>query len=172
MSSPSWTHSHPGTCAGPAGTAWKIDVAKLVHQVPDTKATLAVWLVWCPGAHPFWHWWLISVIHLRPLEGVRPAFIREPGATHEVIVASLDPDHPIPDPRAFRIEDIRFLTPIDVMEQFQVASDVEAEEICALAVRACCDGRLSPDQDFRSLWHATLKATAQHYRGGQHRTDS
>jgi hypothetical protein len=169
---PLWAKDTPADHSGVYGRAWKVDLATYRHKRVESQATLACWILNCPGAHLLWSWWLLSVIHLRNIEGAKPANVRLPGATHEVIVASLNPDYPPPNPKAFGDEDIRILIPIDVTEQFTVGSDVEANEVCDLAAFACCAGTLSPDQDFRAAWSRHLQATAEHYRSGVHRADS
>lgn len=166
MKAPTW--SVAPTSQGPAGSAWRVDVAKLRHERPDTEATVALWLLNMPGAHIAWAWWLLSAIHLRPIAGARAAVIRTPGATHEVLVAALDPAHEPPNPATFPIEDVRILTPLDVQQQYTAATDAAAAEVCELAARACCGGLLSPDQDFRHLWERYIVGTAEHLASGAH----
>jgi hypothetical protein len=36
------------------------------------------------------------------------------------------------------------------------------------AVQAIVNGRISPDQDFRSMWHQLLARTVEHFREGKH----
>lgn len=157
---------------GQAARAWRVDLSKIVHPTPDTTATLASWFVNAPGAHLCWSWWVVSVIHLRPIPGVRPAHITRPNAMHELIVFAQDPDHALPDPRSPRLEDFRALSPIDVSEQFMVPNDADAAALCEQLVKGCCDGRLSPDQDYRRLWAAYIQGGAQHVRAGLHRGES
>lgn len=152
---------------GGAGRAWCIP-NRSTH--PDHAAGLISYLLDVPGAHPFWHRWALSVIHLRPIHNVRPAVIRLPGATHEIIIASIDPKWaPVED-----MDDLGFsrgvpyLRPIDVMHQFIVRGDVDAVQLGTLCARAVCDGILSPDQDHRSAWVASIDATAAHLRQGRH----
>jgi hypothetical protein len=101
---------------------------------------------------------------------VKPPVIRTPGATHELIIAALNPDQPLPDLEAVGRGEasFQFLTPIDVMEQFTVTDDAMAYRLCELAVRSCVDGFMSPDQDWRSSWRTSIAHTAQHLRDGVH----
>jgi hypothetical protein len=165
VTAPAWASAVQPTLSGAFGRAWRWE--RFTGRTPDQAATLALWVLNCPGAHPFWSWWVVSVIHLREISGVRPATITRPGATHELIVGALNPDKPVPDPRDTDPR-VQFLTPIDVIEQFEVRSDVEAALICELGVRCCCAGELSPDQDFRSLWSRRIQATAEDMRNGCH----
>jgi hypothetical protein len=158
-------------CEGLHGRAWRIPMAAPGQRGrPDADATVDGWLLHAPGAHPFWVYWVLAVIHLRPLAGVKPAYVRLSGATHEIIIMALNPETQLPE-----IEDVGrgeatfdFLTPIDVMEQFVVRDDAEAAQLCELAIRCCVDGMASPDQDWRSWWSRAIAETAMHLREGRH----
>jgi hypothetical protein len=126
------------------------------------------WLVNAPGAHPLWQWWVVALIHLRPIEGVRPAHKRYPEAEHEFIIFSIDPEScPEPDPEK-AAEGYPHLVPIDVVEQFHGVGDHDAKRICESAVRAIVGGVLSPDQDYRGAWKKCIEGTVAHYRAGKH----
>lgn len=162
-----WPDEVPPTLSGAAGRGWLCDMSSYKHARPDTQATIAMWVLNIPGAHPLWSWWGMAMIHLRPIAGVKPPCIDMPGATHELIILALQPNEPVPDPRG---PDFNFaiLTPMDVAEQVKLETDAQAEELCTAAARACCEGRLSPDQDFRSAWHNALHHSAEHIRSGLH----
>lgn len=146
---------------GKAGRAWK---APLDSDQPH--GTLAGWLINVPKAHPFWSWWAINMIHLRDIEGVPPAKKHYPEAQYEFLIYAINPELcPEPDPDK---PPYPHLVPVDVCEQFHGVLDVDAVRICELAVLSIVDGRLSPDQDFRSAWHNTIQTTAEHYRQGKH----
>jgi hypothetical protein len=53
-------------------------------------------------------------------------------------------------------------------DQFEVPDDSAAVRVTELAIRAICDGLMSPDQDWRSRWRETLLATSEHMRLGTH----
>lgn len=157
QASPAWALEIPPDRIGRGGEAWRVSLDGVEHAVPDTTATLALWFLRSPLAHPFWSWWVVSAIHLRPIAGVKPAAIREPGATHEILVVALHPDSPPPQPRGMRAPPaLRFLTPIDVQQQFVAIDDRGAVLLCERLVDACCAGRLSPDQDYRSAWREVI----------------
>jgi hypothetical protein len=137
--------------------------------VADHQATLAMWLVNAPWAHPFWSWWNIGLLHLRDIPGVKPAHKKYPEAEFEFIILSIDPDWtPIDDASELAKNGIPFLHPPDVIEQFHGVSDHDARRITEAAVRAVCAGHISPDQDYRSVWHTTIHDTVDHFRAGAH----
>lgn len=129
----------------------------------DQTAVVGMWLVHAPHAHAFWSYYVMSVVHLRPIPGVKPAHRIHDDVTHEFLVLALDPGHAPPDPLDWRW--MHYLMPEDVVEQFQVPDDAAAARICELAVRACCAGLASPDQDDRSWWRGSIAETAAHERG-------
>ena len=144
-----------------AGRAWRVTA-----KDPEEHAGIgADWLVHAPFAHPFWWWYAVSAIHLRPLPGKGPAHIRFPGATHEILFVALNPEKPLPDISAW--QGPAYLTPIDLEHQFIVQDDEKAREITDLVVAHICEG-VSPDQDFRAYWRDVINRTAEHARLGGH----
>ena len=146
---------------GNGTAAWRVDISN--PMTAGQTATLSSWLVTGPF-HPAWNHWAISVIHLREIEGTKPANKQYPEAEYEFLIVSLNPDHQ-PDPDN-PTETFHYLTPIDVVEHFHGLNDVQAEELCELCVRAIVDGRASPDQDWRPWWKACIKNTVEHIRTG------
>lgn len=160
---PTWADEIAASIVGRCGSAWIVDLANTQDTRPEAGASVTCWTLRCPKAHPCWRWWMLAVIHLRPIVGVRePVRFTMPNATHELIIATLDPSFEPPDPR--HMGPAHYLTPPDVSEQFQVGSDVQAAELGRQAVIACCEGRLSPDSDYRPLWHYLVAQTAAHAR--------
>jgi hypothetical protein len=152
--------------SGSKGRAWFVPMTELRHD-GTRHSTLAAYLLESPHFHPHWSRWLLSVIHLRPVPGVCDAVIRLPGATHEIMIASLDPDHygdhaTLPPASGFHM-----LRPLDVVEQFIVPADQFAMRLLRIGVQACCDGISSPDSDYRYAWHMAIKETAASYCGGK-----
>lgn len=155
----------PPTKIGYAGQAWHIENDS---DVPDHRATLASWLVKRPGAHPFWQWWLLSVISLRDIEGVPPAHKRYPEAEYEFMIATVDPEsHPDPKPED-ALPGFGLLRPIDVIVQFHGVTDDQARRIAGLAIDAIVHGMLSPDQDYRRSWESAIRNTVDHFVQGVH----
>lgn len=143
-------------------------------QGADT--TLAWWLLtgtW----HPAWPQFVISVIHLRDVEGREPAKLQFPGATHELIVLALNPGDP---PKVYEAADLErkglklcgYLEPIDVVHQFE-ATDEQMEKLARLSAWGCVDGLLNPSTDdareyYREQWLIACVKTLAHMRGEEH----
>lgn len=149
---------------GPYGRAWLLQDTS---GKPDYQANCGSWLVNCPSAHPFWHWWLVGLVSLRDIPGVKPAHKKYPEAEYEFMIYSIDPER-CPNPEPDDPSGYPHLTPFDVLEQFHGVTDHDASRICMSAVHAIVNGVMSPDQDYRSAWKATLAATVQHFREGAH----
>lgn len=143
---------------------WKL--AKRDTGVPDHQASCAAWLVNGPF-HPFWRWWQLAIVHLRPIPGVKPAHVQFPGASHEVLIASIDPTR-LREPDVEKIErgkqTLPYLQPLDLVHQVILASDAQAEELADLMIAPILAGSYSPDSDFRSAWKSILDRTAEHLR--------
>ena len=144
--------------------AWSIQASP---STPDQAATVSAWLLYCPGAHVVWSYWMLGVIHLRPIDGVRPPVILRDGASHELMIVALDPTYAPPDPVGWG-GPIHYLTPVDVVEQFRVRDDAQARRLANSAVRALMSGTVSPDQDWRTWWQKSVAATAAHFLHGEH----
>lgn len=136
---------------GPRGwAAWRSTV------LPTPTATVAQYLLYCPGAHLGWSYWGAGIIHLRDIAGLNPAVITRPDATHEVIFWSINPQAcPTPDPDA---PTWPYLMPFDLVEQFTALGDESAVEVLRQMVALIMTGTMSPDQDFRTYWRGWLFA--------------
>lgn len=153
--------------SGPAGSAVEV-VMRGKPDRPDWEATLAVWFIDCPGQSPAWRHYLLSIIHLRPIEGVKPAIIRFPHATHEVLVAALDPTK---NPRPLKPKSWSLLRPINVMEQVQLDNDDQARQLARDAAWATANGVLPAEPPLAGAiepWRTALIKTAAHARGEAH----
>jgi hypothetical protein len=132
---------------------------------PDVSATLATWFLDCPGQSPAWRHYVLSVIHLRPIEGVKPAHIRLASATHEVIVCALDPkENPVPD----NLKSWNFLRPINVTEQLVLPSDKHVIDISELLVWGVLSGVLwaePPLSGQREPWQRQMRLMEAHAAG-------
>jgi hypothetical protein len=157
------------TFMGRGGTAWRLRLRPLGERGrPDFDGTVDGFIVRVPGAHVLWDHWMVSLIHLRPIAGVKPAHLSESDVTHEFMIVALDPDQPLPALDVDATFTPKWLRPIDVMEQFAAADDAVAAQILEDAVRAMVDGVASPDQDWRAWWKRAIADTAQHYADGTH----
>lgn len=124
--------------------------------VEGHPTALASALLHCPGAHAFWSWWLISTVHLRPVEGFPPAELYVEGATHEILVVAIDPERcPTPDPAAC-MQGYPHLTPADQIVQATLRSDGAAIDLHRWLCEEVAAGRLSPDSDYRRLWQDSI----------------
>jgi hypothetical protein len=155
-----------------AGEAWQVALQPLGQRGrPDYDATVGFWIVKAPQSHPLWWWYSLSIIHLRPVNGVREAYVSTPDSTHELLLLALSPECPVPDLYAIERNDyssLRHLVPANLAEQFQVANDAEAHRLGELAVSAIVNGLISPDTDYRSHWKHAIAETARHFREGVH----
>jgi hypothetical protein len=149
---------------GPAGTAWLVKAPE--GGPPDWQGSIAAWIVNQPGAHPFWRYWFVGVVHLRDIPGVKPAKKRYPLAAYEFIILALDPEKPLPEIDGHRNGNpMKMLMPPDVVLQFHGLDDKRAEELAGLAVAAIINGQMSPDQDYRGMWRAAIQSTIEHLQG-------
>jgi hypothetical protein len=163
--------TEPPSMTGRFGRAWRLNLLPVGHRpTADHDGTVAGWIVHSPGSHPFWSFYLISVVHLRPIDGVKPATITRPGSTHEVVFLALNPEQPLP-PSLTVDKDFapQFLTPVDLVHQFAVQNDAVADEILTLIVSEIIQGGTMPDQDNRTRWAFLIDSTVDHYNRGTHK---
>lgn len=157
------------TITGHAGRAWQAQPTEITRT--RWPAGLSQWLLHCPGAHPVWSWYVVNGVTLRDIPGVPAAKLHFIGATHEVSVIALVPEYQ-PDDTWCSVGPggwpAHHMTPPNLVEQFVDLTDEHAVELTLMLVRSFCDGRLSPDTDFRSMTQEALAATASHLRAGKH----
>jgi hypothetical protein len=141
---------------------------------PAAEAGLGTWLVNGPF-HPFWNWWMLGVVHLRPIEGMADPPKRYPEAEYELMIVSLNPGRGEPDVDAIErgedwgdLDAPKFLTPPDLVFHFHGVTDEMARDIGEAAARAIASGHLSPDSDWRNLWIQSLRGTVAHFIEGVH----
>lgn len=139
---------------GSCGRAWKLQPAA---PLPQQIATLSTWLVNRPGAHPFWEWWTVTVVHLREVDGLPEAARVYPEAEYEFQIRTLDPEvSPTPHPDMVD-EGYDYIDPPDVIEQFHGINDRQAQALCSMAIQEILDGHLSPDENFRAEWDKLIR---------------
>jgi hypothetical protein len=130
--------------------AWLADLSR---WTPGSKgAAVAVWLIEAPWAHPFWHSYRLTLVHLRSEPGFPEPLIHVRGATHEMVLAALSPD--FPREPVVRGDGAHPLTPVNFAAQMVCAEDAEATGLVAKAVAMICERRLNPDTDFIAQWVA------------------
>lgn len=141
---------------GSKGKAWKIDIQEtLRRQKIDERddASVSMWIVEAPWAHPVWHSYAIFCVHLRPMHDNRKASIYKDGATHEILVYAMAPD-------CDREEVISkgspmgscLLHPVNYGGQFIEITDDLARARVWNTVDEIVNGLLSPDTDFLQQW--------------------
>lgn len=154
---------------GEYGTATQIPQ----ENWPEKVAQLSAWIVTAPCWHIFWSQYLIAVVSLATFPGLDPPVLHFPGATHELMVISLNPDSGPYDAKTVTPESpVKFLLPYNVCEQF-VTTDERAIELCALLTSAVVDGLLCPetieDPDYvRAVWEQSISFTLDHFRDPSH----
>jgi hypothetical protein len=143
---------------GPHGKAWRCDLAELLRTQnvkADDNAGLVQWIAEAPWAHPIWHSYMLTLMHLRPMPDNRPTQFYLEGATHEMWLYALDPEgkrEPVILGAPLGRDTCQPLTPMNFAAQF-IAEDDEAAAIRIHdAVRRICEGKLSPDTDFIRHW--------------------
>jgi len=166
---PGTTRRNPDVL-GAAGNAWRL-------KTEGHPTTLAQWIAHVPSAHPFWPWCLVTLIHLREVEGFPPAVKTKPGATHEIMIFAIDPERcPEPDPERCPEPDpdrdpelgFPYLTPANLVDQFLVKSDEDALKLVKGLVKGFCAGLRTPDSDGWTQNCEVIGNTAEHMRLGGH----
>lgn len=133
--------------------AWRLDMIEYCanrDMSKDQEATVDAWIVHAPWANMVWSDYILYCVHLRQIEGQSKApVIHKPGATHEIGLYALNPDHvPCLDGSGSTY----FLTPANYVGQFIADSDDHARQIIEHTVRMICEGKLNPDTDARKHW--------------------
>ena len=141
---------------GTVGRAWNCDIVALrqrLNVAAYDDATLAIWCVEAPWAHPLWHSYRVALVHLRPMRGGRETKFYRDGATHEFWVEALNPEKPrLP---AIRGEESgKVLVPLNFAAQLVEPSDEAARTRIEAAIDLMIAGELNPDTDARRQWEA------------------
>lgn len=132
---------------------------------PTLATTVGLWFLTCPGQSPAWSEYVLAAVHLREADGMPPARISQPGATHEVLLLALDPAR---SPSPLDTSTWRHLMPANVAVQIRVPDDDAARGVLRLAASAVADGLLwaePPLSGQTEPWRSTLQETAAHFRG-------
>jgi len=123
---------------GPAGVAVQLYAARV--DTVEEQAMVACWFLNCPGqSAPGVEQYILWANHLRPLPGLGPPAPLMPGATHEVLLAALDPDgHPEPTDSATWEP----FVPANLVQQLILTDDVACQVLIRSAAEEICGGRL------------------------------
>lgn len=158
---------------GPYGTAEPTPIP----DIPSAAETVCVWLLTAPQAHPLWSQYMLGAVRLRDLPGFPPPTRQFDGATHELFVVALNPEHgAMTARRADRFwrsgRSLPYLTPVSIAHQIE-GTDAEALELAELAAKGVVHGVLWPETGdapdrIRAEWKASLVRTLAHSRGEAH----
>lgn len=153
---------------GPYGRAVRLDVS----DTPEAAQTVDHWLLTAPAFHPMWSQYLLGCVRLDDLPGWPEPYRKFDGATHEVHVIVLDPDHGPYTPAMLHARQGHYLLPINIAEQFE-ATDDEMRQLVWFAARAVVCGALNPEtgdapDQIRYCWLGSLVRTLAHIRGEVH----
>jgi len=153
---------------GVAGTAQELIVNVDAGDPLAWVSGIGNWFIEAPNQSPAWQHYLLSGVHLRPIEGVKPAVIAFPGATHEFMMYALAPDR---KPEPLDDSTWSFLTPHNLSEQFTARDDATAAKLLELCATSICFGRLwaepplsgqvEPWRTYLRQWSRELSESAQ-----------
>ena len=118
------------------------------HDV-NKFASLRTWIIKAPYAHPLWSYYVLAVVHLRPIDGMPDPIIRLKGATHEMFLFALDPEKPVALDKKPSL-----LHPANFIAQFIAAHDMDAVRMIDETASDVVTGRLNPDTDYMQHWIA------------------
>lgn len=162
-----------GIPTGPHGTAAQLPIP----DMPASSQTLDHWLITAPIFHPLWSQYLLACQRLGDAPGFPRPHLQFPGATHELIVCTLDPDDGTHDLATLTgyIESgkkVKPLQPINIVHQF-TATDDEMRQLCWYAVWGVLNGHLNPETadapaQIREFWLTAMTKTLAHIRGEAH----
>lgn len=145
-------------------------------DIPQIAETVCTWLVTAPHAHPAWSQYMLGTVRLRDLEGFPPPKRHFTGATHEINVVALNPEHgrfTVAKMQGYYYTgDLPCLLPVNIAHQIQ-ATDEEARMLAGYAAWGICHGVLWPETSdapdrIREEWESTLVKTLAHIRGEEH----
>lgn len=146
---PQGTHASAVPCVfdGIGGKAWPVDINKAHEREGTTRENDRIrgaWVIHAPWAHPVFHKFAVLVASMK---GLPPERTHVPGATHEIIVAALHPEHePVVDGRNV------LLQPFNFVGQFAADSDDDALTRIMQDVSAIAAGNLNPDEAGQPQW--------------------
>lgn len=122
------------------------NVREVIHS---GKCTLRGVFIHCPKAHPVWHTYLVTIVHLRAVEDLPPPNLAYPDASHEIMIQAMDPDIDLGTESPARVPPKSILTPPNLAHQLRAQTDAQARVLFDAFVQAIAKGELSPDTDYR-----------------------
>jgi hypothetical protein len=158
---------------GPCGTAIELEM----HDEPAYAQTVSHWLLTAPPYHPLWSQYAMACVRLDDHPDFPPPRRKFAGATHELVVVVLNPEHGPYDEAKMRGYGragggLPYLTPVNHANQF-IATDAEMRELTAMAAWGVVNGHLNPEtadapERIRASWLTSMTKTLAHIRGEVH----
>jgi hypothetical protein len=123
------------------------DVART--GVITAQCQLRAVFICCPWAHPFWHTYLVTIVHLRPVEELPPPNLAYPDASHEIMIQAMDPSVDLGTESPASVPPKSALQPPNLAHQLRGQTDAQARVLFDAFVQAIAKRELSPDTDHR-----------------------
>jgi len=145
---------------GAAGKVQELIVDLEPSDPKDWYAGIGNWFIDAPHQSPAWRHYMLSAIHLRAIDGVKPAHLRQPGATHEFMMMAMDPGKN-PDP--LNPESWSYLRPHNLAEQVELRDDSAAIMLLDQCATNIAEGRLWAEPPLSGQvepWRSFLRAWA------------
>jgi hypothetical protein len=164
------TPPEPGAAAPEPAHEGKYGTATPIHFNPTSPGfawTVAYWLLDAGIYHPHWDQYVVWVVRLTNVHDdvpdAPPPVKHFPGATHELVVAALDPRSGRVTAEGLAAVAPPALHPVNIVEQF-TATDDEAFAIARLAAVAVVHGHINPElgdapQYVSAGWHQAITNT-------------
>lgn len=137
-------------------------------KVVDQKATVAVWFIHAPSQSIAWDRYLLSIYHLRPIEGGTPVKKEYDALTHEIVLVALNPDK---NPQPNDPESWAHLVPMNLVMQLELPHDEAASDLLERSAKAICGGLLWAEPPMSGMvepWRTSMLQTSAHYRNEPH----
>jgi hypothetical protein len=121
-----------------------------LREITDQRKLHSAWvagaLLHRPHAHPVWHTYLVSMVHLRAVADLPAPQLVYADSSHEIAIFALAPDSK-PDPA-----DVKTIVPLhpgNLFYQLRGKSDDAALAVFRAFTAALASGELNPDTDHR-----------------------
>ena len=148
---------------GSGGGLWRIWMAPPEERdAARWGAVVGLWLMHAPNAHPMWEYYVVLLLHLRPLEGYPTPEKTEDRMQYQITVMTIDPGSALPNMQSLAdaqdsSSGLRALHPADFEAQFpDVNGDHNAYEIVDELCIEVVNGILIPDGTYRTQWATSL----------------
>ncbi len=150
------------TFTGSHGKAWEVP-----QKGPGWEACLQFYYVRLDNYHPMLKWFVVIVNHLRHEVGDKgaPPSKQSADCTHEIVVASVDPEVYLfdeIDPETFK--GLKLLEPLEVWHQLQGLNDTLARTLGQLVVTELTNGLRDPNHEDKAAWTNFLQDKQRNLR--------